>query len=472
MGTWAEEETAGCDLGDLRLNRRLGAMLGALGERPGKSLPTAFQDWANTKAAYRFFASEKVSEDKILAGHFEATALRVRAMDGPILVLQDTTEFSFKRATPEKIGFTRTSCGHKTKAGRHHQHTLCGMLMHASLAVTPAGLPLGLTAAKFWSRDKFRDTKALARKINPTRVPIEQKESMRWLDNLRLSTELIGTPERCVHIGDRESDIYELFCLAHELGTNFLVRSCVDRLAENGDTTIAQVMAGIEKPSGTHVVRFRDAAGQPQEACLAVRFATMTVRPPIGKQKRYEHHRLQIIHAAEIDPPDHRAPLHWKLITNLEVTSFEQAVHKLEWYARRWSIETFFKTLKTGCRIEDIRLTTADRLANCIALACITAWRIFWMTMLRRAEPTGAPTSVFTQTELALLDGTRVTAIPGETRDLDFYITAVAKLGGYLARKHDAPPGTTVLWRGFSRLADIVFGFEAARATRRSQTCG
>ena len=340
MGSWVDNETAGCDLGDARLNRRLGVMLAALGARPGKSLPTAFQDWANTKAAYRLFANENVSEDKILAGHFAASALRVQAMDGPILVLQDTTEFSFKRAEPGKIGFTKTSCGRKTKEGRHHQHTIRGMLMHASLAVTPDGLPLGLTAAKFWSREKFKGTKALARKVNPTRVPIEQKESMRWLDNLRLSTKLIGAPEQCVHVGDRESDITELYCLAQQLGTNFLVRSCVDRLAQDGETTIAQVMAAIE-PSGTHLVRFRDAAVQPQEARLSVKFASMTVRLPIGKQKRYEHQQLRIIHAAEIDPPDHRAPLLWKLITNLGVTSFAEAAHKLEWYTRRWSIETF-----------------------------------------------------------------------------------------------------------------------------------
>lgn len=102
------------------------------------------------KAAYRFFANENVSEDKILAGHFAASALRVQATDGPILVLQDTTKFSFKRIAPEKIGFTKTSCGRKTKEGRHTRHTICGMLMHASLAVTPEGLPLGLTAAKYW----------------------------------------------------------------------------------------------------------------------------------------------------------------------------------------------------------------------------------------------------------------------------------------------------------------------------------
>ncbi len=466
MGYWVEDETTGCGLGDARLNRRLSKMLAAVGERPGRSLPTAFQDWANTKAAYRFFSNENISEDKILAGHFGASALRVQVMDGPILVLQDTTEFSFTRAAPEKIGFTKTSTGRKEKDGRWRQHTLCGLLMHASLAITPEGLPLGLTAVKFWSRDKFKGTTALKRKINPTRVPIERKESVRWLDNLRQSTELIGAPERCVHIGDRESDIYELFCLARDLGTNFLVRSCVDRLAESGGTTIAQVMKGISS-SGTHKISFRDSSGQDQEALLSVKFATMTVRPPIGKQKRYEHQQLQIIHAEETDPPAGRSPLFWKLITNLEVTTHEEAIHKLIWYARRWSIETFFKTLKTGCRVEEVRLTTANRLANCIALCCIVAWRIHWMTMLRRSSPDAHPAAVFTEAELEFLDQTSADTKPDGTRNLDFYMIRVARLGGYLARRHDAPPGATVMWRGFSRLADLVAGFAAGKGEPR-----
>ncbi|MDN5861755.1 MAG: IS4 family transposase [Pseudonocardia sp.] len=469
MGSWVDEETAACGLGDARLNRRLGMMLAALGERPGKSLPTAFQDWANTKAAYRFFSNGKVSEDKVLAGHFQASALRVQATEGPILVLQDTTEFSFKRAAPEKIGFTKTSTGRKEKDGRFRQHTICGLLMHASLAVTPEGLPLGLTAVKFWSRDRFKGTTALKRKINPTRVPIECKESVRWLDNLRRSTELIGAPERCVHIGDRESDIYELFCLARDLGTNFLVRSCVDRLAGSGGTTIAQVMKDVA-PSGTHRVGFRDASGHEQEVHLAVKFATMLVRPPIGKQKRYEDQQLQIIHAEETDPPADRPPLIWKLITNLAVTTHEEAVHKLGWYARRWSIETFFKTLKTGCRIEEVRLTTADRLANCIALCCVVAWRIHWMTMLRRGDPDAAPRAVFTDAEIEFLDRSSADADPDVTRNLDFYMIRVARLGGYLARRHDVPPGATVMWRGLSRLADLAAGFTAGKESQTS--CG
>ena len=455
--SWVEAETTGCDLGDVRLNRRLGAMLEALGEHPGKSLPTAFQDWSNTKAAYRFFSNENVSEDNILEGHFAASALRIRATDGPILILQDTTEFSFKRAEPEKVGFTGTSCGRKMKDGRHQSHTICGMRLHVSLAVTPKGLPLGLTAAKFWSRDKFKGTRALKRKINPTRVPIEQKESMRWLDNMRLSTELSGSPERCVHIGDRESDIYELYCLAEDLGTSFLVRSCVDRLAEDGGTTVSKVMAAIQA-SGTHEIRFRDAQGKGQQAVLSIRYATMTVRPPIGKQKKYRHQQLQIIHAEELNPPEGRAPVFWKLITNLPVATHADAVHKLEWYALRWKIETFFRTLKTGCRIEELRLATADRLANCIALCCVVAWRVSWMTMLSREIPKASPNAGFTEAECRLLERSTPANKLKSPRDLDFYVRAVARLGGYLDRASDAPPGTTVIWRGLSRLADIVEG--------------
>jgi hypothetical protein len=113
-----------------------------------------------------------------------------------------------------------------------------------------------LAAVKVWTRQKFKGTAALKKKVNPTRVPIEKKESIRWLDNLAQSTELLGDAGRCVHIGDRESDIYELFCLAHELGTHFLLRTCVNRRAGDGDYTVADEMAevAIEK-------RHRDAAG-------------------------------------------------------------------------------------------------------------------------------------------------------------------------------------------------------------------
>jgi hypothetical protein len=189
--------------------------------------------------------------------HFQATAKRFAAADGPILVLQDTTEFSFKRERPEAIGFKQRIRTGNTTDQRKRLHSVCGILMHASLAVTTSGLPLGLAAVKFWTRKKFKGARALASKINPTRVPIQKKESVRWLRNLEQSTALFAAPDRCVHVGDRESDIYELFCKAHELGTHFVVRTCVDRLAGDGKHTIADEMEEVAVKGHPHRRRHR-----------------------------------------------------------------------------------------------------------------------------------------------------------------------------------------------------------------------
>ncbi|WP_245499367.1 transposase DNA-binding-containing protein [Mesorhizobium sp. M1A.F.Ca.ET.072.01.1.1] len=146
-------------------------MLDQISAAPGKPIPAARRDWSAAKAAYRFVDHPRVTEHSILAGHFAATAARVAASEGPILILQDTTEFIYSPAQPGKIGFTQTINAGRYKAGQPNVLTLCGVLMHSSLAVTLTGTPLGLTAAKFWTRTKSKGTLALKRHINPTLVP-------------------------------------------------------------------------------------------------------------------------------------------------------------------------------------------------------------------------------------------------------------------------------------------------------------
>ena len=107
------------------------------------------------------------------------------------------------------------------------------------------------------------------------RVPIEEKESYRWLENMRQSTALLGDPVRCIHVGDQESDIYELFCRAYDLSTCFLVRTCVDRLVGDGQHTIADEMEQV-KIKGLHRVEIRDAKGHPMTVTLELRYQRMT----------------------------------------------------------------------------------------------------------------------------------------------------------------------------------------------------
>jgi hypothetical protein len=428
----------------------------------GQPIPFACQDWASTKAAYRFLSNDRVSEQDILSGHFQASADRFKATQGAILVLQDTTTFSYQRERPELIGYTGKTSVQRGKHGLLKPLTQCGILMHSSLVVTPEGLPLGLAAVKFWTRNKFKGTTALKRHINPTRVPIEEKESYRWLENMRQSTALLGEPVRCIHVGDRESDIYELFCTAHDLCTYFLVRTCVDRLAGDGQHTIADEMEQV-KVKGVHRVKIRDAKGHPMTVTLEVRYQRMTVLPPIGKKNRYPALQLTVIHAHERDVPPGRSGIEWKLLTNLSVRSRAEAIEKLDWYAMRWKIETFHKILKSGCKAEDSKLRTADRLANLISVFCILSWRVFWLTMISRCAPQAPLDTAFTPAEIHLLE--RVVSdspLTAQAPPLLRNLIKVARLGGYLARASDPPPGNTVMWRGMQRLTDIQLGYELA----------
>ena len=230
----------------------------------GDSIPLACADWANTKAAYRFLSNERVNEHDILSGHFQSTRERAEAVDGPLLVLHDTTEFSHDRNRPEKIGVINTiKSGHRYGGTRYI--ITCGILMHSSLAITPEGLPLGIGAVTFWTRDKCKGTAALKRHVNPTRIPIETKESIRWLENMRQTTQLLGAPERLVHIGDRESDIDELFCAAAALGTRFLVRTAVNRLVGEGGTTVEAIMTASSL-DGWHAIDVENGNGGTERA--------------------------------------------------------------------------------------------------------------------------------------------------------------------------------------------------------------
>lgn len=454
---WIDEELAGSRFRDARLGQRLRTLITQLAGAVGAPIPLACQDWANTKAAYRFLSNEDVSEREILDGHFCATATRVAAVEGTVLVLQDTTEFSFQRARPEAIGSIGVSPTRRGLDGRLRMHTICGLLMHSSLAITPEGLPLGLAAVRYWSRAKFKGTAELKRHVNPTRVPIEGKESMRWLANMQAATALLGRPDRLVHIGDRENDIYEFFCATREAGTHFLVRTCVDRLAGNGGHTVAAEMKQVAV-AGHHQVEVADGT----TAELALRYKRVHVLPPIGKQKRYPALDLTIIHAREEADPDGRPAIDWKLVTDLPVTSPAEAVQMLRWYAMRWKIEVFHKILKSGCRAEEARLRTAERLVKLIAMFCIIAWRLFWMTMLNRSVPQASPRLVLTEDEIVLLDHIVPRHDNEQADSLAYYLTQIARLGGYLARTRDPPPGNTVIWRGWSRLMDIKLGASLA----------
>ena len=214
------------------------------------------------------------------------------------------------------------------------------------------------------------------------------------------------------------------------------------------------------KVQGLHRVAVRDDKGRPGIAQVEVTYRRMTVRPPIGKQKGYPTLVLTLLHACEPQEPAGRPRIDWKPITDLPVDSHDDPVEKLRWYAMRWKIEVFHKILKSGCRAQQARLRTAERLVRLLAVFCILSRRVFWLTMLNRTEPDLEPALVLAETEIKVLDHLipDPAADPSPARTLSLYLIKIARLGGYLARAKDPPPGNIFMWRGLSRLNDIAIG--------------
>ena len=172
--SWVETELSGCQFEDARHGARLQSLLESMSERIGKSIPSACEDWANTKAAYRLFSNDRITDKEILSGHYEATSRRVNDTDGPVLILHDTTDVIFKRGDADAVGFPRKRAGETQIPVR--RHAKYHVFMHGSLVVTPSGQPLGLAAATLWTRPENTPRQTLSDRDYKA-LPHEKKES-------------------------------------------------------------------------------------------------------------------------------------------------------------------------------------------------------------------------------------------------------------------------------------------------------
>jgi len=443
---WAEEEFGTVDLGDKRLQARLLSISRDLYARPQANIPQACGTRARTKAAYRFFRNENTTMDRILQGHYTATNERIRK-EKIVLAVQDTTSFNYSNH-PMTDGLG--SIGSKVESGP------IGLIMHDTMAFTTEGTPLGLIDIQCWSRDK----KEFGKKHKRHMLPIEEKESNKWLISYRKSAEVQkACPDvMVVSVGDREADIYDLFHLA--VGDNknpkLLVRATQDRSLMDGENLWPTLLK--RGASGIQEVRVPRKPGKKERvARLGVKYSPVTLNPP-QRKKNLPEVNIWAVLAKEVEVPVGEDGLEWMLLTTMPVTSFNDAVQKLEWYSKRWGIEIFHRTLKSGCKIEERQLGSADSIESCLAIDLVVAWRIYHLTKLGRETP-DCPCSVyFAEEEWKALNAyiTKNPKPPEKPPTLRDAMRMVASLGGFLGRKSDGEPGTKSLWLGLQRLDDIT----------------
>jgi hypothetical protein len=332
-----------------------------------------------------------------------------------------------------------------------------GLLVHDSLALTPDGTPLGLVDVQCWARDANDFGKKARRK----QLPIEQKESHKWLKSFNATAQLQA---RCPHttvisVADREADVYELFAQAQVTAhaPKLLIRASSNRALQAEQQRLWQHLHS-QPIAGHQELQLARRPGRPARlATLAIRYARVTLAPPQSK-KNLGALPLQVVWACEIDPAPHNQAIEWMLLTTCAVDTLDEAVQLLKHYSARWNIEVYHRTLKSGCKIEDRQLGNTERIEACLAIDMVVAWRIFHLTKLGRETPEVPCTVYFEDHQWRALvtyvnKNATLPALPPTLRQA---LRMTASLGGFLGRKCDGEPGTETLWRGLQRLDDLT----------------
>ena len=470
---WATTEFGAIDFGDKRLTKRLIQIAGRLSEAPESPINQACGRWAETKAAYRFFQNEAVCEKDILSSHVQQTVERAKKQE-TLLVIQDTSYIVY--TSHEKttgLGMISEAPGKNVKTGSTN-----GLVMHTSFAVTTKGLPIGLLDQNIFSRksqsEELKEKKKRSHNIN---VAIEDKESIRWLSALKKTQEaVLGSKVHVVTVCDREGDFYEFLELAHKQTASVLVRARENRMINRSSRyckTNSRLWDTIYSLPSQGIIEVEIPARNQKPARTAkleTRFGPFRMNPPYNhirhKTENLPDLNLNAVYVVEIHPPEGAEALEWMLLTDLPVTHFDEAVEKVRWYCLRWRIEIFHKVLKSGLRVEQCRLQTADRLIRYLTVMSIIAWRIYWTTLIARTNPETPCSALLAEEEWKVLyykiHNTK--SYPKKPPPIREVVRWIAMLGGFLARKSDGEPGVTTVWRGWKRLFDLSEGWNLAQS--------
>jgi len=437
-------EFAGIDFGSKRLEERFVKVMENLSKEPDKSIWLASGNRSEAKAAYRMLSNEKLKDAEILCQTVESTNRRITESGSEIiLAVQDTMLVPYD--------------GHKKteKMGWISDKTL-GVNVHSCIAVTPAGLTLGLLSQSSWTREIRSDTSAS--KDKKRERPIEEKESYRWLETMENSSEKVSSRVKLIHICDRDGDMYELFEKAENTGQSFVIRIVQNRLTVDGKKMIDEVKKS--SPIGSMEVKIPRNSHknqQEREASLSVRTKAFEVKKPWSR--RNDKHlsasvKMNVVYISEEQPPDGTEPVEWLLATNETVTTSEDAVKIAEYYVQRWKIERFHFVMKSGCQIEKIQQRSVDKIITVLLMYSIISIKILNMTYLARISPELSCSIIFGEDEWKILYCTvnKTQIPPSEPYTIAEAVIYVAKLAGWGGAKSDGSPGLKVIWLGLSKL--------------------
>jgi hypothetical protein len=419
-------------------------------------------DWPAVKGYYRLIDKpddSAVTLEAILAPHRQRTVQRMKAQS-TVLCIQDGTDLNYSSLTQcEGLGAIGTN-----QTGAVSQ----GMHLHSTLTVSTDGVPLGLLGAQCWAQaQKPKHDK------RPRAIPIEEKRTFCWIQGLResiaLAPDIPDTRQVCVM--DREADFFELFDEQRaKRRVDLLVRAQYNRCT-NEELKLFEALR--QSPVRSHLrIHVPRQSARPKKsrqkartkqaqrtAEVSLRYRQVEFRTPL-EHKEKDPITLWVVHVLEPSPPADAKPIEWFLLTTRDITSAEDAEECLRWYCLRWRIEDWHRVLKSGCKIEDLAHKSAERLKRAIGINLVIAWRIMLMTLLGRECPELPAEVLFSDLEIEVLRAyAKKKKRLAEPTQLGDAVRLVARIGGYLGRSNDPPPGHQLVWEGFSQLQSMCEGF-------------
>lgn len=384
-----------------------------------------------------FWGNERVTHQAIIAQQRAATLGRMQR-EGRVLLVEDTTSYHFSQH-PATEGL-----------GPLENEACRGFLAHNTLAVSKAGVPLGLIEQVVWARSEETCSDRHQRAF-------VDKESYKWVQALPDAATRAALSEAIV-VSDRESHIYEFLDEVVERGLGFVVRAMQGRGFTLDGQDVFAALVGQPVQARLTLSLKRHPEREARQAEVEVRFTPLTLRRPRRSTARRDRLTIYAVEVVEPDPPPSQEAVHWLLLTWLPVETLDQAQTVIRYYTYRWLIERFHFVLKSGCKLEERQLREVTRLERLLAVFSQVAWQLLWLTYQARLTPDAPCTGVLQPHEWQALYAFhhRSQRLPSQPPSLHQATRWIAQLGGFLARKGDGEPGVKVLWRGWTRLHDIA----------------
>lgn len=448
------DEFAGAKLGDARRTKRLVEVARVTEDMPDVGFPQMVESDGQLEAIYRLLGNQEVKADAVLAPHIAATMSRAKQF--PLcLMVHDTTDFEFSGK--------REGLGLMTGNGQ-------GFYAHYALAVLPgpARVPLGVAGLERLTRQVRKNTLRRPHSFYTSQDPT--RESLRW-GRVMEAIEDQKDGFDCIHVMDREADMFDLMAQAIRDKARFVIRGDKERalvnevglvkglLAKTKPRTYREVEVGERVAKRRELIKPNAAASRKRRvAKLAVGSHTIEIRRPGTSKVPEKTLKLNLVYVWEPNPPRGQEPVDWVLFTTEPVDTKLHLNTIVDYYRARWVIEEFFKALKSGCALEKRQLQSFHALSNALAVFSAVAWRMLLARAISRAYPGASATSVLSKLELQLLTHRlKLTKSPSTAQEALF---AIARLGGHLKRNGD--PGWQTLGRGFEKLILLEAGFRSA----------